>query len=160
MKKTRFFFFKEGGFTLLESTLIIILISIIAAFAYPKFSAISSIRLNTALDRLKSDVYYAQELSTTTRKNCGIYIINVGSYRIYKNGNTATPATNPATFSKYEITLDPSVTIATTAIGSKIEFNNFGVPYDGNGVLTAEKQIILNGTKTLKITPQTGWVHL
>ncbi|MFC1855441.1 prepilin-type N-terminal cleavage/methylation domain-containing protein [Thermodesulfobacteriota bacterium] len=150
----------HNGFTLIEITLLIIIISIIAAYAYPRFSAVSDIQLNSALDRLKSDVYYAQELSMTTRTNCGIFVVNSGSYRIYKDGNTAMPALDPATFSNYEITLDSAITIATTAAGAKIEFDNFGVPYDGNGVLVSEVQVILNGSKILKISPQTGWAHL
>jgi len=150
----------KSGFTLIEIIFVIILLAIVAALAYPRFSSVSSIRLNTALDKLKSDVYYAQELAVTTHANCGIFIISPNSYRIYKGGSTATPALDPATFSDYDITLDPGITIATPAAGAKVEFDNFGVPYDGNGALAAEALIILNGTKTIRITPQTGWVHL
>ena len=70
------------------------------------------------------------------------------------------PALDPASFSDYEVTLDPKINIATTAVGSKIEFDNFGVPYDADGVLTVERKVILNGAKSISVTPQTGWVHL
>jgi prepilin-type N-terminal cleavage/methylation domain-containing protein len=160
MQKLRAHFHTRYGFTLLEIVFVIALLSIIAAVAYPKFSAVTKISLSTAMDKLKSDVYYAQELAVTTHTNCGIYIMNAGSYRIYKDGDTAIPALDPATFSDYEVSLASTITIATTAAGSKIEFDNSGVPYDGNGILTAEQIITLNGSEILKITPQTGWVHL
>lgn len=151
---------KKNGFTILEMILTIVVIAILAAYAYPKFSTGADIRLSVTFDKLKSDMYYAQELAMTTRTNCGIFIVNAGTYRIYKDGDTATPALDPGTFSDYEITLDATITIATTAAGSIIEFDSFGLPYDGDGVLTAEQQLILNGVKTLKVSPQTGWVHL
>ncbi len=156
----------QRAFTMIEITLVIVLSSIILASTYMlKFSSTKEVEFEAQFTQLLSDIRYAHELSMTGHINCGIFINNAGTYTIYENGNTADPAFNPADFTDFIINLPGGITIATTANGSKIEFDNFGTPSDGGGLLAADQFVVLTDsagttTRTVRVSPNTGLVRI
>lgn len=150
---------KQNGFTLAELVLVIVLMSIIAVIAVPRFA--TSPNLDAQMQQLLSDLRYAQQLAITHGQRFRVNFTLPSSYGITDLGGTA--VANPSTGGN-TITLPSDVTISslTNLPNNLIAFDEQGIPYSNSTATTA---LAANATITLTrnninrsivITQQTG----
>ena len=150
---------KHNGFTLSELLLVIILVSIIAVIAVPRWAGAPNLDAQT--QQLLSDLRYTQMLAITHGQRFRLNFTLPSAYNITNLSGTAVP--NPSTGSN-SITLLSGVTISTLTNlpNNLVAFDENGIPYSNSGASTA---LAANATITLTangisrmiiITPQTG----
>lgn len=145
------------GFTLIELTVIITLIGILAAYTTAKSPGASSYNLYSVTKNLTADIKLAKTLSMSLNQNYKIVFLSTNTYQIQNSMNV--PFYNPAakntiTTVNQDITITPLTTIVFNTLGQPL--NNSEVP------LTAAVIISLTDgttTKTITIEPQTGYIH-
>lgn len=166
-----FIFPGEGGFTLIEWVLVIVLVGIIAVVISPNLGSLSSIRLNNAVNKMVGDLRYAQQLAITTQSRHGLTVNSTSQYTVHRDVPPDTPVSDPTNlgqtlvvnFDTYQQGQLSGVRFNSTTPfcgGSVIEFNSIGAPTDTAGtLLTCTASIGLtyaSGTETITIEPNTG----
>ena len=151
---------QNGGFTLIELVLVILIIGIISIVSYPRFAnTLQSMNLRVATDKLTDDLRYIYNFAVTNHQNTW-FTIDVGnntySYGIYSTPPSSDPVvlTDPATHQPAIINLNEynSVTITAETFGGGFNYDWWGTPSTGG-------QITLNGTRTIVIESETGYVY-
>lgn len=150
---------KQNGFTLAELMLVIVLISIIAVIAVPRFT--TSPNLDAQTQQLLSDLRYTQMLAITHGQRFRVNFTLPSSYDITNLAGTAVP--NPSTNTN-TITMSSGITLSglTNLPNNLVAFDERGIPYSDSAATTAlaaNATITLtrNGiTRTITITQQTG----
>jgi prepilin-type N-terminal cleavage/methylation domain-containing protein len=150
---------QNKGFTLIETVMVMVIMSIIAVVIIPKFSSVSVAKLRQEADILKTHLTFAQELSMTRGGGYGLcfdttnntYSINKTDCQISSRIKSVEDRVSDFTV-KYSsnITISPAGTTA-------IFFNTFGNPVPNNDytiVLSAGSNFI-----TLKVEKNTGYVY-
>src|SRR3990172_1716955 len=88
---------KPSGFTLIEIVLILLVVSVLAAVAIPKFGQFySGLRLSGAADKLVNDIRYTQSLAATTRNHHKVTFPGSTSYQVI-DISTGNPVKDPLT---------------------------------------------------------------
>jgi Tfp pilus assembly protein FimT len=161
------------AFTLVELVTVIGLIGIISVVAASAtMSYLSEIRSRAAAARLTSDIRYAQRTALASRLRSWVaFDVPGNTYRIYledaANLGKANrqPLTLPLNQSSGAVQFGAAplsgVVIVSAAINgtSEIEFDSFGVPYDGNSAaLTTNGVVTLSNGVTITLRPVTGFV--
>ena len=150
---------QSDGFTLIELVLVILIISIISIVSYPRFiDTVQSMNLRVATDKLTDDLRYIYSFAVSNHRNTW-FAIDVGSntysYGIYDT-LTIDPAvlTDPATHQPAIINLNNynGVAITSETLAGGFYFDWWGTPSIGG-------QITLNGTRTIVIEAETGYVY-
>ena len=151
---------QNNGFTFIELIVIIVIISIISIVAIPRITdTVQSMNLKVATDKLLDDLRYIYNFGITYHRTTW-FTVNVGSnsysYGIYNTPPSSDPValTDPSTGQPANIDLDDysGVTITAETLGGGFDFNWWGTPSTGG-------QITLNGTRTIVIEPETGYVY-
>src|SRR3989338_2398586 len=150
---------KQNGFTLIELVLVIILISIIAALAVPRF--ITSPNLDAQTQQILGDLLYTQMLAVTHGQRFRVNFTLPSTYGITNISGTAVP--NPSTNTN-TITLVSGITISglSNLPNNLVAFDERGIPYSDNAAttaLTANATITVTRddlSRTITITQQTG----
>ncbi len=178
---------KKKGFTLIEFIIVIGILGILIIAAIPKISSYSYIKLVGATNKLASDIRYAQQLAISKQLRCGLYIYypKQNKYFIYElvdpnkpfdpNDEYKIAAIDPHTRGKLIVdftnhTSYQGIEIFNSNLNNnkkvyKLEFDQWGVPYTGNGkLIQSDGFIALAYKKKLKIiyiTPNTGnlWIE-
>jgi type IV pilus assembly protein PilE len=97
---------KQGGFTLIELMIVVVIIGLISALAFPSYqSIISSSTRNTAQADLISFAAAMERhhASSYTYKGAGIGGANIGQAKIFA---AHSPSSEPAVNRKYDLTID------------------------------------------------------
>lgn len=162
---------KRSGFTLIELVTVTTILGIVAiAVGGPTLAYLSSMRSQTAASRLRSDIRYAQRYAMSSRLRTWVdFNVSGDSYELFAEDPTnpgkanrqsliqpLTRTTGPVQFGSGDF---PNVGIASANINSttELEFDSFGMPYDGNGVvLTSDGQVTLTDAVTLTIHEVSG----
>jgi len=151
---------RNDGFTLIELVIVILIIGIISIVSYPKFvNTVQSMNLRVATDKLSDDLRYIYNYAVTNHRNTW-FSIDIGnnsySYGIYNTPPTSDPVvlTDPATNQPAIINLDNynNVTITAETLGGGFNYDWWGTP-SNNG------QITLNGTRTIVLEAETGYIY-
>jgi Tfp pilus assembly protein FimT len=176
---------KERGFTVIELIMIIVLISIMAAVAVPKFGDYyNGITVGSAATKVAADIRFAQNRATTTQDRSRHRVVDATHYEVLycpdsgTNFDSATCsctvawayATDPTSQGNFQVDLStefPGVVI-TSPPGHCIEFNSLGVPYYNANCTdpascgaSAGATVVIqaDGTsKTITVTAETGVV--
>jgi prepilin-type N-terminal cleavage/methylation domain-containing protein len=151
---------RNDGFTLIELVIVMLIIGIISVVSYPRFTnTIQSMNLRVATDKLTDDLRYVYNYAVTNHQNTW-FSINIGnnsySYGVYNTPPSSDPVvlTDPATNQPAIINLNDynSVTITAETLGGGFDYNWWGTPSTGG-------QITLNGTRTIVVESETGYVY-
>ena len=150
---------KNRGFALIELIIIIVIIGILVVTVLPNFrNTVDSANLRSAADKLKDDLHYIHNFAVTNHRSTWFTIdinSNSYSYGIYATQPNSDPVvlTDPATNQPAIIHLDDykSVIISET-LGGGFDYNWWGTP-------TNSGQIVLNGTKTIVIEAESGYIY-
>lgn len=162
------------SFTLIELVAVIAILGIMAlAVAGPTLDSIDTIRSQAAAARLTSDIRYAQRMTLASGMRAWIvFNVPANEYRLFsedpdnpgKGGRVPVP--NPADQTTDAIQFgvgsfaNVSITGAAFNGTSELEFDSFGLPYDGNGAaLTARGVVSLSTGVNIEVEPVTGFVE-
>ncbi len=166
------FFFKQTGFTMMELIVVILLLSIIAAYAASRWS--SGVTPSAQAQQLAADIRFTQSLAMTHNQT---YVITFtpattpDSYNIATQATPGTPlpslVTGNTSTSFVSNTAFGVITINGVTTNQQIFFDDFGIPYAAytsstvNTPLSSVATIkITSGgsTRTISISPTTGFV--
>jgi len=143
------------GFTLIELVMVLVILSILAAFALPRM-ATTDTTVGAQADRLARDLRHAQAMAMNQGRTLNFDIQAPASYRVTSSGTTVT---DPATMGAFQITLDNGVTVA----GTDTDFDSLGRPASGGTLLAAPRIFTLSGTSrtaTVTLSAVTGFVSV
>lgn len=137
-------FKSNKGFTLIEMVIVIVIIGVLAVTIIPQFrGALNAIRLRTAKEKLIDDLYYANHLAMADHTTVWFDIDNSSnSYSYGINGTLVTVDLE-----------DEYVSVEITSASFSFDYNWWGRPSDGGS-------IELNGSETINIVPETGFIHV
>ncbi|MCX7121087.1 MAG: type II secretion system protein [Gammaproteobacteria bacterium] len=150
---------KQSGFTIAELIVVIVLISIMAAIAVPRWA--TSPNLDAQTQQLLSDLRYTQMLAMTHGQRFRLNFTLPSSYGTTNLAGTAVP--NISTGGN-TVALITGITITglTNLPSNLVAFDERGIPYSDSAATTplaANATITLsyNGiTRSIVITQQTG----
>lgn len=162
------------AFTLVELIAVIAILGILAiAGGGAVLSSINSLRARAAAARLSSDIRLMQRTAMASGLRTWV-LFNTGAnnYSLYLE-NPASPGkagrqafTHPFSQDNGAIQFGsgPFVNVSLTNVNvnstSEIEFDNFGMPFDGSGnALTSSGQITLSNGVTITLYPVSGFVE-
>lgn len=151
----------EAGFTLVELIVIIVLVTLLAFVAAPRFTG-GGMEVSSQAEQLATDIRYTQTLSMTRGDR---YRINLTAAGYQVTDSAGNPETHPGTGSTNFIALD-GVALSgynPPLTNNYVIFDGRGVPYvdtagsalAGNAVITLTAQGI---TRTVTVSPETGRV--
>lgn len=167
------------GFTLLELVMIIVLISIIAMFAVPRMTDVTTMKAGSFADKLRSDIRFGQNLAMTRNRRSRVYFNGTGTapgagYAVVTDSSALrdcsvfSAAPNPSLSGNLTVTLNAGTYAGITANSTTncVEFDSLGRPYDciaNLGVCSstsAGPAITVNpGGYAVAVTIQTGVVN-
>ncbi|MFQ5847803.1 MAG: GspH/FimT family pseudopilin [Candidatus Methylomirabilales bacterium] len=154
---------REGGFSLIEIILLVVLIGILSAVAVVRFPTIP--KAGGVARKLTSDIRYAKEMAIRLQTMCGIYFIDSSSYRVFQDNDTNKATIDPVTGTDMVVTLSgqfAGVTLNQTFAGNTLKFNALGTPLDGTDTPLAAAGTITvagnGGNRTVTVEPNTGKV--
>ncbi len=165
---------RRSAFTLIELVTVIVILGIVGlVVAGPTLSYVDSIRSRAAASRLSGDIRYLQRLALSSGLRTWI-VFDAGSdsYRLFaEDRSNLGKANRLATPHPLDLTTDPvqfgsgpfaNVSIASVNINAtdELEFDSFGVPYDGNeNPLTASGVVTLSSGVAITVHPVSGYVE-
>jgi len=152
---------KQGGFTLIELTIVIIILSVLAATAFFSWPA-TTLNLDGQANQIAADIQYAQTLSMTSGQRYRFVKLSSTTYQILNaSGSTV------SLYGRSTVTLNGNITFGTLTNlpNNLVAFDGEGSPYTDTGspgtalASTATINLSASGqTTTVSITPQTGRV--
>lgn len=145
-----------NGFTVLELTVSLIIISVLVAIAVPRVLDDGDARLATAGKMICSDIATVRNLAVASGATMEI-TFNAYSYSV-KNVNTGGQVTGYGRFPVSSLSSDLGIAINTTG---KIKFNSLGEPSsDSLSFLTISLVSNPGRTKQINIERETGYAKV
>jgi prepilin-type N-terminal cleavage/methylation domain-containing protein len=150
------------GFTLVEVTVVVVLIGIIAAAVFARSISIDRISIVGEVDKIRNHIRYAQSMAM---KRNEVWVISCNSTQYWLSDITLNPVALPGATSDRISLADLGVSMNSFAV----YFDPLGIPYhsytdeDNNTPVTPgnPRNIAISAgseSRTLTVTPQTGWV--
>lgn len=151
------------GFTLVEITVVVVLIGIIAAVLFARSISTDQINVVGEVDKIRNHIRYAQSLAM---KRNEVWSIHCDGSRYWLADDNSTAVSLPGA---------PTTTISLTDLGVSMNafavyFDPLGVPYhswvneNDNSPVTPSNPMNINisagsESRALTITPETGFIH-
>ncbi|PIV41544.1 MAG: hypothetical protein COS28_04905 [Nitrospirae bacterium CG02_land_8_20_14_3_00_44_33] len=169
-------FTRRGGFTLIETIIVMVIAVILAAVVAVRWSPFDTIKLNSATRKVAADIRYAQKVAISTQATYAAIAFNTNGYTVYEKYASMTIAPSPGdpcSDSGGSFIVDFSdasrcsnyseVTITTNLTADVLQFNSLGTPLDNTGaVITgADKKVTIThkgSNKDISIGTGTGRV--
>ena len=166
---------KSGGFTLIETIMVMVIIAILAAVVIIR-NPFGDIKLYSATRKVAADIRYVQKLAISNQTRAGMEF-NANGYSVYRDMTVAAPY--PAAVSPGDTcSSDPSnnfvvafndsrcsnysgATISSTnPLPLIIAFNSLGTPVDAAGTALGSQTVTVNynGSQQINIEAGTGRV--
>lgn len=116
----------RSAFTVIELAIAAMILAILTVAAWPDREADDQAKLDSALNRLESDIEYARTVALTSPADPTVLKMNLADdrYWIAKESAPDSPITNPATRKPYVVQLGGSGDASVRNV--KITANNFG----------------------------------
>jgi len=151
------------GFTIIELTIVIVILGIMSASALTVFTGSTEYRLDATARKIASDLRYGQQLAMD---NHGSYRISFDvasdEYVLYDRDSTSDPAKDPFTGTDFVVELNTEifsgVTLAKVDFGGSayVEFDKEGTPSAGGTIYIASGGL----KKKIEVLSQTGLVRV
>lgn len=152
-------FNKQHGFTFIEIVLTLIIVSVVAAIALPRFFTTSAFDQRGFSDELINALRYAQQYAVAS--HCGVRVqIAPNSYTLFRAVTSATCASN--TPGAYFVKLvnpsrRPEAFTATAPKGITMSSHDIIFTAQGSSSTT---QTITVGSAQIRVEATTGFIHL
>ena len=167
MKKRCATFKNQNGFTLIEMTVVIIIVAILSYAVVANFTdSHESLQLNAITLKLASDVRYARDLALTEGMGSRVYIdLSNNQYSLkwdddsymlnpMGGGDFVVQLGTPGEFGAVQIT-------ATAFSGGRLDFGTSGSPKNAGSSFSGELDLVtINNEKKVVITANTGFVRI
>ena len=153
------------GFTLVEVTVVVVLIGIIAAVVFARSISTDQINVVGQVDKIRNHIRYAQSMAMKRSEiwGCNSDGLSPGRYWIF-SGNDPDAESNQVQLPG-ETAIKVSLPNAITMTSFTIFFDKYGEPYtaymdeSNNTPLASGLTITVSGApKNLVITPETGFI--
>lgn len=164
----------RSGYTLIELVTVISILGVLAALVGgPTLDYMGDMRASGAGARLASDIRYMQRMALASGLRTWVVIDEPNDrYRMYvedpespgKAGRVLVPHPLDQSKAPVQFGVGPFAGVAITGVSfnatGEVEFDNFGVPYDSNGVaLTSYGEVALSGGIAVRVHPAGGMVE-
>jgi len=148
IKCTKTFCKDIPGFTIIEIIAVLVVIGILTAVAVPSIVSLATDKVDTEVEILKANLYYAQSRAMCDDVTWGIAFGGT-SYTLQKNGITA-PSNLPAENSPTHL-LETDVSVA----GTTVTYDRWGSPGAVSQTITVSGGI----SKSITVTKNTGFIQ-
>ncbi|PIQ86955.1 MAG: hypothetical protein COV74_02720 [Candidatus Omnitrophica bacterium CG11_big_fil_rev_8_21_14_0_20_45_26] len=160
------------GFTLIEILVVFTVIVFLSVFALTNFIDFSATRIEGAAKRIQTDIRYIQQIALAQQRRTRItFDAGTDSYAAEMentpNAEDWTSINDPLTRQTFQVIFNTGdyqgvdITGVTLGSGDVLIFDEMGDPYtDGNVALVEPANIVLNGTRQIQITRETGRVQI
>lgn len=154
----------EAGFTLIELIVVMVMITVLAAMAIPRFVGRNAFDTFGFSEQTGAMLRYAQKSAIAQRRTICVGLS--GSDVVMTRATAADTYTcsasviNPADGTTWQRPLPSGVSV--TGLSSPVRFNALGQPVDSSGsVLGSNLSIVISGefSRTLVVEAETGYVH-
>ncbi len=150
------------GFTVIELILVIVILGILAAIVYPKYQALSSIRVSSAAQTIEADIRYAQSLAVSTPYNYSVvFDSGANSYsisRVDRSTGAVTSINHPFKAGTYAVNLGTDYPGVALGSSYTVTFDYLGSPVTGGG---GSVTVSSGGySKTITVQANTGRVTI
>jgi MSHA pilin protein MshC len=156
MERVRFV--GQGGFTLIEVVMVLLIMGVISYFAATRLFPGDTLSQNAEMELVKDHLRYAQSRAMNSESSWGIKFGSSTRYWLFKDPNDNTVIRLPGVESADGV-MELSGIQVTSPSGSKITFDHFGSP--GSSVIPAITVQSKGGGSTLgaiTVTKNTGFI--
>ncbi len=154
-------FRKQGGFSLTELVLVLIIVGLLAAVGLPRFFDDDPFEHRGFSDELTGAIRYAQQHAVAT--NCGVRVrIAGGSYELFRPAATNCDSTNPGDFTQAVVhpAKRPNAFAASAPAGISVTAADF--VFTPSGAASANQAVTVSAgalSKTINVVASTGYVY-
>ena len=148
------------GFTLIEVTVVLVLISIIAAAVFARSISTDQIKVVGEVDKIRNHIRYAQSLAMKRGEEMGVKCdgLSPGRYWMFSGvdpDNQSNQHMLPGE-TAVKVSLPDSISMSPFTV----IFDKYGIPQGAdNSPLSSELTITISGSPhNLTITPETGFI--
>ncbi len=167
MKKRCAAFKNQNGFTLIELTVVIVIVGILSYAVVANYTeSHERLQINAITLKIASDVRYARDLALTEGRGSRVYI-DLTNNQYYLKWDDESYMQNPMGGGDFVIPLGTpgefgSVQITGTAFsGGRLDFGTSGSPRNAGNSFSGELILVsLNNEKKIVITANTGFVRI
>ncbi len=168
VKKRSATFKNQNGFTLLELTVVIVIVGILSYAVVANFTdSHESLQINAITLKIASDVRYARDLALTEGMGSRVYI-DVSNNQYSLKWDDDSYIQNPLGGGDFVVQLGTAgefgaVQITATAFsnGGRLDFGTSGSPKNGGSSFAGELDLAtINNEKKVVITANTGFVRI
>ena len=167
MKKRCATFKNQNGFTLIELTVVIVIVGILSYAVVANYTeSHERLQINAITLKIASDVRYARDLALTEGRGSRVYI-DLTNNQYYLKWDDESYMQNPMGGGDFVVPLGTpgefgSVQITSTAFsGGRLDFGTSGSPSNAGSSFSGELILVsLNNEKKIVITANTGFVRI
>jgi prepilin-type N-terminal cleavage/methylation domain-containing protein len=152
------------GFTLVEVTVVVVLIGIIAAVVFARSISTDPINLVGQVDKIRNHIRYAQSMAM---KRNEVWVISCNATQYWLSDITLNPVILPGATT--DIISLPDLGVSINDNDFAVYFDPLGTPYhsyvdkDNNDPITPDKTRTIHisaglKSRTLTVTPETGLI--
>ena len=143
------------GFTLTELVVVIVIVTIISAFAIARINT-TSFEAEGFSNQLAATMRYAQKVAISQRRSVAVTITSSTVSLTYP-GLTGTPALRkPPGTEAYTISVPSGVTLTGTLVGTTVTFSALGAVATGGTLIVSGGDL---SPVTITVETETGYVH-
>ncbi|MCH7674620.1 prepilin-type N-terminal cleavage/methylation domain-containing protein [candidate division KSB1 bacterium] len=167
MKKRCATFKNQNGFTLIELTVVIVIVGILSYAVVANYTeSHERLQINAITLKIASDVRYARDLALTEGRGSRVYI-DLTNNQYYLKWDDESYMQNPMGGGDFVVQLGTpgefgSVQITGTAFsGGRLDFGTSGSPRNAGNSFSGELILVsINNEKKVVITANTGFVRI
>jgi MSHA pilin protein MshC len=159
MKKRRA---RDGGFTLIELVMVLVLTGILASYAVVRFPAQNELVLHSQTALLLTHLRHTQALAVHWAQPLRFTLSSGGYTVVCINSSTTSPCNNnpvldPVTGLAFIVSVEAGISLSGA---TSIEFDSLGRPVSGGSLISTSSQITLTSggvSRVVSISPVTGY---